>query len=193
MFIGLDGEMSGNDIEGGSVLIQIGFSVISKSGYLRTKHWNLRPVNLKEMVWSKEAEGVHKITIEQVTSFPICYEVDNEVYKWLTEAIGLSTGKSDNIPVGWNVSGFDMPYVKKYLPKTYALFSRRTADLNAICFALDGFDDRSASEWKIKSKKYALNLNPETDTYGAHNAGWDAEMSILCFRYLQKVVKREEK
>ena len=191
VYIGLDGEMSDNNIDKGAALIQIGFAVLNETG-LTANYSDLNPsaVDNGSLHWSPEAAAVHNIPIQRVMDSKGAEVVDDEMYTWLLNVAGLNPDKRiKNIPVGWNVSAFDMPYLRKYLPLTHSLFSRRTADLNAICFALDGKDDKTFKWWKSASKAYAEEKSPPTEGFGEHNAGWDAIMSIYCFEYLRNAVK----
>lgn len=192
LFIGLDGEMSDNDIDNGAALIQIGFAILKDDG-LNATYSTINPILVDDgqLHWSDEAAKVHNIPLEEVFNSPVSFEVDRQMKDWLINKAGLDPkSRINNVPVGWNVAGFDMPYLKKYLPASYALFSRRTVDLNAICFALGGAV-KSAEWWKKAAKEYAEEMCPPTEGYGPHNAGWDAIMSIYCFEYLSSAVRGE--
>ena len=189
IYIGLDGEMSDKNIDDGAALIQIGFAIIDGS----TIHTFSSTMNPIDMYWTQSAFEVHKITREEVDRAPTCYEVDVLAYDWLVNR-GLNPDKRiKNVPVGFNVSAFDIPFLRKYMPKTNTLFSRRTADLNAICFALDGKDGMGMEAWKKRAKKYALEQMEDTYGNNAHNAGWDAIMHIKCFEFLSNTAKGELK
>lgn len=41
------------------------------------------------------------------------------------------------IPVGKNVGSFDMPFIRRVLPKTAAMFGYQALDINSICFLED--------------------------------------------------------
>jgi hypothetical protein len=190
IYIGLDGEMSSANIDEGSALIQIGFAIIRDDG-IQSFSSTMNPIG--PFYWSEQAFGVHKITKEEIHLAPSRYEIDELAYQWLVNK-GLNPDKRiKSVPVGFNVSGFDIPFVRKFMPKTNTLFSRRTADLNAICFALDGKDGWSSDAWKKRAKKYALEQMLEPYGNNAHNAGWDAIMHIKCFEYLQAVIKGDMK
>jgi len=182
LFLGLDGEMSSSELSEGGKLIQIGVSTAEGINRSYT-------MNPGECQWSERAFEVHGITLESLQSAPLPDEVDSQVYDWLI-AIGADTNnRGKTIPVGFNVGAFDMPFVKDSLPKTYSLFSRRTVDLNALCFALDYKEENGmpvkAETWKKKAKDYAIE---KIGMENQHDAGWDSLMHIYCFEYLRGVM-----
>jgi DNA polymerase III epsilon subunit-like protein len=187
MFIGLDGETTGKDITKGSALIQIG-AAIYREGQFYSTHVTFNPKD-PDMVWSKEAEAVHNITLEEVQNAELdASQVDDFLYNWFIKNKVNPKDKYHNFAVGWNVASFDMPYVKKYLPKTFKLFSYSSVDLNSVCVSLDGKKGHSAETWKAAAKRYARTICPEREGYRAHNAEWDSVMSLGCFNFLRKVI-----
>lgn len=182
MFVGLDGEMSGTELSDGARLIQIGLA-LPNAAYVAN-------INPGEMSWDPEAEAVHKIPRENLPSNPNADVVDANAYSFLVSLGADPKRRNKTIPVGWNVGSFDMPFVKETLPNLNSLFSRRTVDLNALCFALDGKEENgmrvNAETWKARSKEYAIKKIGYED---AHNAGWDAKMSLYCFEYLSMQMK----
>ena len=185
MFIAIDGETTGKDITKGSALIQIGAAVY-RDGQLHSTHLTFNPKD-PDMVWSKEAEEVHKISLEQIKNAELdASQVDDFLYDWLIKNEVNPEKSYNNVAVGWNVASFDMPYIKKYLPKTFKLFSYNTVDLNAVCVALSGKKRLSTKEWKSAAKTYARTICPEREGYGEHNAERDSVMSLGCFNFLRK-------
>lgn len=179
LYVGLDGEMSGTEVTEGARLIQIGLALPNGSSYVAY-------INPGEMLWDEESAAVHKIERTALPSSENADQVDQNAFDFLVGQGADAKRRLNTIPVGWNVGAFDMPFVKESLPKTYSLFSRRTVDLNALCFALDGKDDWDFETWKKMSKQYAI----ERIGYeNAHDAGWDARMSLLCFEYLSGTPK----
>lgn len=180
-FIGLDGEMSGADIESGCKLIQIGVAMPDGDLYCSLIGWNE-----DEMEWQERASRVHNIPKETVLAARRAEIVDEELFNWLTER-GLSPDNRQlNVMVGFNVGVFDGPFVRQALPKTFSLFSRRYADLNPLCFVLggtlappDGGGVRSEKGWKRYMKQQGMALvkasgreEPE------HDAGTDALLAL---------------
>lgn len=179
-YVGLDGEMSGTELNEGARLIQIGLALENGLSYVSY-------INPGEMSWSYEAEEVHGISQDRIPSFENAADVDASATAFLIEAGADPKQRIKTIPVGWNVGSFDMPFLKQTLPNTYKMFSRRTVDLNAICFALDGANGYSASYYKDRSKRYAIEKIGYED---AHDAGWDAKMSLYCFEYLRGEIRK---
>jgi hypothetical protein len=175
MYIGLDGEMSSAELSLGGRLIQIGLALNTGATYGSM-------INPGEMLWDERAVAVPGFTRADIPAEENWERVDQEAYDFL-ESQGVNVKRRNkNVPVGWNVGAFDMPYVRETLPKTYSLLSRRTVDLNVLCFLLDGKDNLNFDSWKKRSKQYAI----EKIGYdNAHDAVWDAQMSLYCFEYLK--------
>lgn len=183
LFVGIDGEMSCPDMEKGGKLIQIGLSVMTDSG-IETISYYLRPP--ADMYWEDRAAEVHKITQEQLKSQGVHpEEVDEILYEWLIKRGANPKRRVKTIPVGFNITGFDMPFLKVTLPKTYSLFSRRTAELNGMLWLLHDKQGKTMEQWKEMAMEYArMNL----DDYKPHDAGWDSARHLLCFEYLRTAV-----
>jgi hypothetical protein len=183
LFVGLDGEMSSPDIEKGGALIQIGLSVFTHEGIETISEYLRAPA---DMHWDPAAEEVHGISQEHLKSAGLHQEeVDEILYKWLTGHGADPKDRAKTVPVGFNITGFDLPFVKKALPKTYSLLSRRAAELNGMLWLLDGKKGHLMEEWKTLALEYAkINLN----TFNPHDAGWDSARHLLCFEYLRSAV-----
>lgn len=192
-FIGLDGEMTSSELANGGALIQIGFAAFV-DGKLETNSFSINPYwDGDDVDWSEQAAAVHGIPREDVFSFDPPALVDLGAYVWMQKVLGAKESKrASNIPVGFNVGAFDMPFVQKFLPKTFSLFSRRTVDLNALCFALDGKVDNGMpvkfETWKKRAKVYAIE---KIGNENQHDAGWDAIMHLYSFEYLSSQIKGE--
>lgn len=184
-YVGIDGEMSGNDIDAGAKLIQIGLArfvdgTMQSTGFL---------INPGEMSWSLEAQEVHQFTQDDIHLYGLSPSfVDNESCNWVNP-----TGpRRDFIMVGFNVGSFDRPFIKQTLPSLYGKFSRRSVDLNSVIFALS---DSNTQFERIKgeSKEYAF-AKMEGMFSGfqnrQHDAEYDAVMSLYCFEYLQSLIKK---
>lgn len=183
LFVGIDGEMSCPDMEKGGKLIQIGVSVATPQG-VETLSLYLRPP--EDMYWEDRAAEVHKITQETLRlSGKHPEEVDEILYEWLISKGANPKRRAKTVPVGFNITGFDMPFVKVTLPKTYSLFSKRTAELNGMLWMLHGKKGKTFEEWKAMAMEYAkINMV----TYKPHDAGWDSARHLLCFEYLRTAV-----
>lgn len=185
-YIGIDGEMSGNDIDAGAKLIQIGMAKYV-DGEMKSIG---RLLNPGAMSWSEEAEAVHQFSrdyIEKNGEDPAL--VDEMLASWANP----SDGTRDFVMVGFNVGSFDRPFIKDKLPLLYRKFSRRSVDLNSVIFAMS--DSNSQFE-KIKSnaKQYAFEqMEGMFDGFAnrQHDAEYDAVMSLYCFEYLQQLIAKD--
>ena len=87
---------------------------------------------------------------------------------------------------GWNVGAFDLPFVRDTLPGLASLLSRRSVDLNAVCFTLGGtlpyFGSRPKwNTWKRLSKEAAqAELTAISVAPKWHDAGYDALAALTC-------------
>lgn len=170
-------------MERGGKLIQIGLSAWTDKG-VETISYYLRPP--EDMFWEERAALVHKITQDQLRlngTHP--EEVDEILYEWLVNQGADPKRRHATIPVGFNITGFDMPFVKVTLPKTYSLFSRRTAELNGMLWLLHGKQGKTMEQWKKMAMEYArINMV----SFKPHDAGWDSARHLLCFEYLRTAV-----
>ena len=187
LLIGLDGEMSDSEMDKGAVLIQIG--VCDEYGN------TFESLIGQEAGWYKteQASAVHNIPDEDVIDADRADQVDRRLYRWLQDRLedacarGESTGLRPFVPVGWNVGGFDMPFVRATLPLSSALISRRSLDLNALCYSFE--DARvtyqgercSFSKWRRLANDYVGLSLGEGDW---HNALFDARAALEAYVFL---------
>ncbi len=193
MLVGLDGEMSAAELEDGGRLIQAGFAMRTSSGvevFEALIAWG------DEMLWDPRAAAVHGIEEDAVRNAMAPAEVDEAAYSWLMER-GAVEGRRQMIAVGFNVGAFDLPFFRQALPRTMTLISRRSLDLNAVCFTLDGWDPRSDDSrswagWKRSAKKAATRVIEDAGVSGSeHSAGYDAALAIGCVEYLRREIRTE--
>lgn len=188
-YIGIDGEMSGNDIDAGHELIQIGLAKYNEAGGVDKIGYLINP---GEMVWSMEAQEVHQFTQEDVRDYGIYPSIiDPIVANWANP----STQRRDFVMVGFNVGSFDRPFIKKTLPLLYGKFSRRSVDLNSLIFSMSATNS-TFERIKGKAKDYAIEkmdgmFHEFKDRQ--HDAIYDAVMSLYCFEYLRTLIKGEQK
>lgn len=195
-FFGVDGEMSAADLSGGGRLIQVGVVAhTDAAGVLEADGSDvftsvIRPAG--EFAWDEEAAAVHGLTVDDVLDAPAAAEVDAALHAWLVARGASPTGAGSVIAVGFNVGSFDLPHLAAVLPRSAALFSRRSVDLNALCFTLDGATYAGSvpswTGWKRMAKRYAeaeiaaLSSSAEPN---AHDAGYDAQLHLFCWRFLR--------
>lgn len=174
--------MSSPNIQSGGQLIQIGLSVWTDTG-IETIAYYIRPEEFPPMEWDLKAAEVHQISQETLKGSGYHrQEVDEALYEWLISKGADPKHRAKTIPVGFNIGGFDMPFVRQTLPKTYSLLSRRVADLNGMLWLLNGKNNRDFESWKELALEYAkINMN----SYKPHDAGWDSARHLLCYSYLK--------
>ena len=148
-YIGIDGEMSGNDIDAGHKLIQIGLAKYNEDGGVDHVGYLLNP---GEMVWSMEAQEVHQFTQEDIKGYGIYPSIiDPITAKWANP----KSQRRDFVMVGFNVGSFDRPFKKQTLTITYEKFSRRSVDLNSVIFSMSDTNTQF-ERIKDKAKNYAF-------------------------------------
>jgi DNA polymerase III epsilon subunit-like protein len=182
-YIGLDGEMSGTEIDSGHKLIQIGMAKIidgkmSSIGVL---------LNPGIMEWSLQAESVHRFSREYIEKNG---EDPAMVDQMLADWANPSSHKRDFVMVGFNVGSFDKPFVSQALPILFSRFSRRSVDLNSIIFAMSD-NNQQFEEIKNSAKEYAFQKMEgmfEGFSNRQHDAEYDAVMSLYCFEYLRTLI-----
>jgi hypothetical protein len=190
LFMGLDGEMSSADLDAGGRLIQIGLAVGTAP-----QDWITELIGWDEGEFVAEAKAmeVHGITRETILAAPRAPEVDERLSAWCVDRGGRGDRRSI-VAVGWNVGAFDLPFVRHALPQTFALFSRRSADLNAICFALGNALTLSGSRpswtgFRRMAKRQAEQALEKLGIEPAwHDAGYDALAGLLSFLWLREMV-----
>ena len=181
-YIGIDGEMSGTEIENGHKLIQIGMAK-----YVEDRIVSIGVMlNPGEMNWSYQAEEVHQFSQEYVREWgEIPADVDNMLANWANP----TTHRRDFVMVGFNVGSFDRPFIKQQLPITYGKFSRRSVDLNSVIFSMSDTNTQF-ERIKGKAKDYAFEkMDGMFDGFKdrQHDAEYDAVMSLYCFEYLRNL------
>ena len=142
---------------------------------------------------TEQASAVHNIPDEDILSAPPAVLVDRRLRRWLEARLSEAQARHEHtgirpfIPVGWNVGGFDMPFVRTTLPESCGLISRRSLDINALCFAFE--DARVTYHGERKSfdgwKKLAIEYAGSTfDTPRWHNALFDAQAALEAYNFL---------
>lgn len=184
-FIGVDGEMSHDDVSAGGALLQLGVAVRGVDGVMQHFDTVMRPGG--EYAWDDVAASVHGFTREQVDSWDVSVgEADKMLYDWLVGVGCKPSKRSDNVAVGFSVGSFDMPFVKRFLPDTFSLFTRRFLDLNALVYMLAV----KTGEEFLSVKTHVMDEVVERIGYNkAHDAGWDAIMSVVFMEVVEERLK----
>jgi DNA polymerase III epsilon subunit-like protein len=177
--MGLDIETTGSDFTDRIRTIQIGV-VDSETGAMFTSDikWERSDFDFVE-----EAREVNGFTDERIAEAPLSSEVDMQLACWLSE-LGVVKGRA--VVVGFNVGGFDMPFVRRDLPVSALKFSYQTLDLNAVIFAYALSHDipwKNVKDYVVRSAKLMM---PSYDDprYHQHDARYDAKLAILCLQVL---------
>lgn len=195
--------MTGTSLNDGAELLQIAavgpLPVMSPSSLSidsRAQQVYQSTVGITESAhWSIEAESIHGITKEEALKGRNVDLVDVEFSNWL---IGLGARSKQRliVPVGFNVGSFDMKFIKRFLPKSFGLFTRRAVDLNGICFSMEGLEyygeEKSADQWKqlaIQYGRYRLKLTGETKFADAHDAEFDAWVHAYAWEFLKESIR----
>jgi DNA polymerase III epsilon subunit-like protein len=176
IFVGLDIETTGSKPVEQYQVIQIG---AHRPGWARF----VRDIGYETWNEDPEAMAVNKFTAERIRAGRPIAEVDRDLKLWLLDR---SFRENEVIPVGWNVGTFDMPYVRRYLPKSARFFSYRSVDLNAVCFTLAEATGRDWETLKRQAKAYAAGIVAGVP----HDAGYDAEAAMTEWHYLQQIAVR---
>jgi len=150
----------------------------------------------EDYYWEEEAEAVHGFLESEVMDAPPAADADLKISEWL-KLHGVDIRRNPGIAIGFNIGAFDLPHIEVVLPETFKLFSRRSVDLNSICFTLDNFEyngvKTSWSGWKRLAKKYAERsiLLGQNDIYlsEAHDALYDAYLHYYAWMFLQGAVR----
>lgn len=193
IYIGLDGEMTGGDLQPPGQkphfqrfqLIEIGLAILDDLDN-RPDHFVSR-IGYDKIEYTQEAMDIHKITEEEIKAAPRPAAVDAAAVRWLDER-GIHNRAT---PVGFSVGSFDMPFVREYLPNLGRRISMRVVDLNAVVFAISEVMGRSYKAVKNAGKNYAHNKIAQShlaDGIGPHNAGYDALVAIYSWDFFRKML-----
>lgn len=145
-----------------------------------------------------EALGVNGFSPSRIEAGRRAPTVDREIWNWVHRNIGSYeyagmglVAERRLVPVGFNVGGYDLPFVRDWLPQFYGFLSRRVVDLNAVCFALGGEGKRD--EWKRRLEKAAREAMPDANSHGRgpHDAGYDAVEALLAFEEARRHIRWE--
>lgn len=177
LFAGLDIETTGTDPNKNHRLIQIGIAFDLTSG--RKIVYDVLPIG--DIMIQAEAMGINRFTLARIGAAKPQNEVDNLIADELT-----SVGYKHNeiTPVGWNVGGFDMTFIKKELPKTAEFFSHRTCDLTGIAIMQEL---RSGKPWRELKERFAVIAAEELGREARHDALYDAESALIALRLFKEM------
>lgn len=206
VFLGLDLETSGSELAVGHVPIQLGLAVVRNgrpevfAEKIGGWHFEGYPEDVtlqddgRPAVWSGEAAKVHNIPMKEIKFAAPPIAVTSLAIDWI-DGLELPAPPDLHI-VGWNVAGFDLPFVRKYMRRLDRRISYRTVDLNAITFSLVGSElpgrgTLGYNAVKRMAKDYAAErcaeVYPEAQW---HDAGYDALAAVYSLEELRRIVRR---
>jgi hypothetical protein len=189
VLLGLDGEMSCSELAQGAVLVQIGVALSATERFSSL-------LGYEEGSYFSTEKGMAAHGIDPA---PPPEVVDVQLRAWLEDALtrrGLGLDAKRLVPVGFNVGGFDLPFVARYLPRSYELLSRRVVDLNAFLMAYDAagrtYQGSSPkwSGWKRLAVAYAAEqIAAQGIEVSHHDAGYDALEALYVLEFLEAAAR----
>jgi hypothetical protein len=191
-FLGLDGEMTAADLAAGGRLCQVGLALALPDGGIDIFRSDIgwQPGDYH---WEDQALAVNGFTHERIQAGPPPGDVDAAVLEWL-RGHGIDLARRGQIvPTGWNVAGFDMPFVWHALPQASRAIGRRSHDLNSVCFLLhetvpyEGSQPKWSGWKKIAHRKAEERLSALGIAPAWHDAGYDAAASLAARDFLRSV------
>ena len=177
IFAGLDIETTGTDPNKNHRLIQIGIAFDLTSG--RKIVYDVLP--LGDIMIQAEAMGINHFTLARIGAAKPQNEVDNLIADELT-----SVGYKHNeiTPVGWNVGGFDIPFIKKELPLTAQFFSYRTLDLTGCAMMNELRTGVPYRDLKVQFHNVITGILGRDER---HDALYDAEAALLAMNLFKEM------
>ncbi len=175
LFTGLDIETTGTDPNKSHRLIQIGIAL--PNGH-KVVH-DVLPIG--DIMIQAEAMGINHFTLARIGAAETQLIVDNLVSTTL-----VSYGYNENslTPVGWNVGGFDMTFIKKELPRTAAFFTYRTLDLTALAIM---HELRSGKSYRDLKVEFAAIVAKQLGRDERHDALYDAEAALVAMQLFKEL------
>lgn len=183
-FVSLDIETSRGDINGR--LIQIGLTFGLDDTFTADVGWT--PAELELLgAWETAAEDIHHIPmVKVIDAFPHASSVDALLVERMTQ-MGFKPNRH-LIAIGWNVAGFDLPFVRRDLPRFAEFVSYRSIDLNALCFLEAARQGRAFDKFKSELKARAQALMGGTPCW--HDAGYDSKAAFVAWGILSNWTTR---
>lgn len=194
VFVALDFETTGLDIEAGAYPIELGIAVGGTD-----IAWMIKADEHEgDGVWSEKAAAVHGLTLQDIESYgEPTFVVEARAIAALADLGMFDVDQKDRIIVGWNVASFDLLFLKRWFPTLASLFSYRTVDLNAVCYAFEGAEHPEVGLWsfaRVKDEAMVWAQQRYRAAFGEearlHRAGVDAIVSLFAFEFLQAEVAR---
>lgn len=191
--IGLDFETSGTDPWHECYPIQLGIYIANTD---EQKAFFVEPVFELNMYiswdwnlfkWDEDSEAVHGISKSSLQGHYNVKHTDIVAAASLIQS-GLLGARMNNLIVGWNVGSFDRQIISRWFPALDSVLSRRTIDLNSLCFERSyAGGDKSFKKLKRRAKEYAeekLSIYLPHYEGSWHDALYDAAAAVYSFEFL---------
>lgn len=184
VFIGVDGEMTGTD-PGMHSLIQIGVAVSELDVFTSRIGW-------EQFEFEQESLAAIGIRPDEIGTEPNAAAVDEALVMWLALR-GIEPGTV--VPIGWGVSNFDRPFIRKTLPGFHRFLHHHSIELNAVVYSLAGTRTYHSEYvdfacWKAMAKQMATLalLNERGVPPKPHDAADDALLALLAWKWLRAII-----
>lgn len=164
---GLDIETTGTDVNKQHRLIQIGVALLDG----RELAQDVQPSG--DIVIEAEALSINGFTLEHIGKAPKTAEADNLVSKSLSDW-GFKAGELT--PVGWNVGGFDITFIKRELPNTATFFSYRALDLTGIAML---YELKTGKSYRDLKEMFHSAIAEKLGEDKRHDALYDAKAALI--------------
>lgn len=190
IFAGLDIETTGTEFAKHSIC-QIGVQLFN--GPLFVSDVRERRI----FVSDPKAMEVNGFTEERCMNAPLADIVDAKLCVFMAQQEAQLGHDLVLVPVGWNVGAFDMPYVRRALPCFSEYVTRRSVDLNAVCFTAADMLGMKFDALKKHVKRAAaadmtatpIEVNYAGERWKAHDAGWDARNALACWYQIKRAIR----
>lgn len=175
LLTGLDIETTGIDLYKNHRLIQIGVAIWNGPRYV----FDVQPEG--HIAIDPGAMKVNGFTLRRMGEAPMTAEVDYMLSKSLAKD-GFTEGQLT--PVGFNVGGFDLPFIKKELPLVAKFFSYRALDLTGLAILYELKTGRSYRDLK---EEFHTKIVKELGKDQRHDALYDAEAALIAVQLFKEL------
>lgn len=186
VFGGVNAETSGMDPRKHQ-LVRIGVA-------LSEAHVFSSRISCPDAVYEVDALRAIDMSLDELADGPRAEEVDAQLVDWLRARDVQEDGV---VPVGWNFSTSELPFIMRQLPRFYAYLHCHAVELNAIVYFLGGtalYHGRmiTPAGWKHMAKEAAGShiYYTQARELKQHDAGDNALSAILAHGWLRDIVRQ---
>lgn len=186
-FVGLDIEGTRGDIHGRVIQLGVAYSLT---------HVDMTPIRWPRAElehhgqWQTEAEAVHGIPKEMCYLQSVVDKADVHALDRWFEGVFRDVYHYEErqlIAVGFNVGGYDLPILRRDMPKMAKFFHYRTLDINSVLFMDAKRQHKDFKEHKdLVIAEAVRRLEAMAYPSHRHNAGYDARMALMCMQVLEE-------